>query len=134
MHSSISFTGTFDVQSGSVSTVEGLVCFQCVFITGSGAVGCYVQYKDEQDDVIGSVTINRTDSEGCIASTASISSAVFYDIESDGVISDTEPAYRLVGLTVSPVIIVQSTPTITVSIGQDDVTPSVSVMPTGTGT
>ena len=81
------------------------MCFNCIFINGSDAKGCQAVYNNGSE--LGRVNISRIGFGGssCIYTTHSadshIKSVLFYDVESDGTVSDTMPAIELTGLNIT---------------------------------
>ena len=123
------------------------MCFNCIFIDGSNAIGCQVLMVYNETDSR-ELNITRTDdyseSSGCIndlTNTTIIDSVLFYDIESDGSVSSSMPALELF---VSEFImydvhsdqsihsVVDSTPTSHVEITTTTASPTESILDPGT--
>ena len=94
-------TGTFDVQALLINnnSSTGEVCFECVFLNGSTANGCLIEYECNTTTgyTNGDLTIY---SKGGVAGSCShftfscLYSVSVYDIESDGTVDTSTPAYH----------------------------------------
>ena len=96
-------TGTFDVQALLINnnSSTGEVCFECVFLNGSTANGCLIEYECNTTTgyTNGDLTIY---SKGGVTGICSCSHFTFsclysvsvYDIESDGTVDTSTPAYQ----------------------------------------
>ncbi len=98
--SKIIFIGTFDVQSSSFSTDNGQICFNCSFATGSFNSGCYIEYKNSNNIVLGNIIIKQPNTSNCTTTDIAdnIATALVYDIEIDGTITTNEPAIELIDI------------------------------------
>ena len=100
----IIYTGTFDIQKGAVFVKDptiGQICFMCIFVAGSLAHGCYIEYLciNNRD---GFVNISRSFDDvivmrceqGVYTTTCNIS---FFDIddEFDSSVGNQTPAYQI---------------------------------------
>ena len=100
----IIYTGTFDIQKGAIAVKDptiGQICFMCIFVAGSLAHGCYIEYlcMNNHD---GFVNISRSFDDvivmrceqGVYITTCNIS---FFDIddEFDSSVDNQTPAYQI---------------------------------------
>ncbi len=108
------FQGTFDVQNSSFSIQNGQICFHCIFATGSFNSGCYIEYKDSNNTVLGNIIIKQPNTSNCttIDVADNIATALVYDIEIDGRITTNEPAIELIDIIAPTMATTGTTPLI----------------------
>ncbi len=87
---------TFDVQNFLIDqNSNGQFCFQCIFVPGSSAFGCYIQYNNLIDDKNLIIT-RQNETTTCNITIASGNyNITIYDYETEDTIYTVRPAYQL---------------------------------------
>ena len=80
---------------------DSTVCFVCIFMNGTNALGCIIIYQSMTSNLNGSLMIFKEEKYRCVdyISTHEYSISV-YDIEQDGVIAN-KPAYQILILIIA---------------------------------
>ena len=89
------YIGTFDVQSVDITEDDTSTCFQCVYVDGTSARGCFIEYISVVTSYNGNLNVsgpNWTCKHDINLSNYTIK---VYDEEGDGTVYTHTPAYLI---------------------------------------
>ena len=89
------YIGTFDVQSVDITEDDTSTCFQCVYVDGTSARGCFIEYISVVTRYNGNLNVIRPERTCKHDINLSNYTIKVYDEESDGTIYTHTPAYRI---------------------------------------
>ncbi len=75
---------------------NGSVCFVCIFVNGTIALGCVIEYQSTTSHFNGNFTIFKKDMNKCVDNILTDEYNIsVYDIEEDGSVFANTPAYQI---------------------------------------
>ena len=89
------YIGTFDVQSVDITEDDTSTCFQCVYVDGTSARGCFIEYISDVTSYNGNLNVSGTERTCKHDINLSNYTIKVYDEESDGTIYTHTPAYLI---------------------------------------
>ena len=89
------YIGTFDVQRVDITEDDTSTCFQCVYVDGTSARGCFIEYISVVTRYNGNLNVIRPERTCKHDINLSNYTIKVYDEESNGTIYTHTPAYLI---------------------------------------